>query len=148
MTATATIDVKYVNPPKNGNAKAPWSVKDAHGQYWKYWPDRSGRIDAGSTIQVEWKEGDEYNGKRDQIITRVIGLDANPPPPPPRANGSAAPAAAPRQPAQDDRTPERIFVCGLLNAAVSHGHLDVFDAPRLTDAGLAAQEAYRNLFGK
>ena len=146
MTATATLDIKYVDAPKNGNAKAPWSAKDAHGQRWKFWPDRAGRIDAGTTIQVEWKEGDEYQGKRDQIITKVIGLDANPPPP--RAtNGSAAPAAAPR-PAQDDRTPERIFVCGLLNAAVSHGHLDVFDAPRLTDAGLAAQEAYRNLFGK
>jgi hypothetical protein len=147
MTATATIDVKYVNPPKNGNAKAPWSVKDAHGQYWKYWPDRSGRIDAGTTIQVEWKEGDEYQGKRDQIITKVIGLDANPPPPRASTNGNAAPAAAPR-PAQDDRTPERIFVCGIINASIQAGALQPFNAGDIAAVGQAAQQAYAQLFGK
>lgn len=147
MTATATITAQYVDAPKNGNAKAPWSVKDAMGQRWKFWPDRAGRIDVGQTVTVEWKEGDEYQGKRDQIITKVLGTSGDTGPTAPRAsNGSAAPvASAPRQQTHPEDA-KRMWTCAVLVAAIEAGKVDPFDGSALTDVCHAAGEAYANVF--
>lgn len=142
MAATATIRVTKVYPPRNGNPKASWSVVDGDGKYWGFYPDKVGTPATGSVITVEWK-GREWQGKEYKDITAIIGESGDTGPTAPKANGHAAPAP---RPAHDDATSERIFICGIVNAAIHSQQLDPFDGSRITDACLAAREAYRNIF--
>lgn len=144
MTATATITAKYINPPRNGNPRASWSIKDERGDYWGFYPDKVGKPEQGQQITVEWKER-EYGGKTYKDITAILGQsgDTGPTAPRPASTSGSAPAA---RPAHDDATSERIFICGIVNAAIHSQQLDPFDGSRITDACLAAREAYRNIF--
>jgi hypothetical protein len=139
MTATATIEVKYVNPPKN-NPKASWSIKDALGAYWGFYPEKVGKPSPGDTITVEWSESN-YQGKTYKNIEKILTVGTAP------DSNSSAPASSPRPAQQDDRTPERIFVCGIINAAIHSGALQPFNAGDIAAVGQAAQEAYAQLFG-
>lgn len=68
---TATIAVKYVNPPKAQGKSG--TVKDANDQLWGYWPDRLPEIagKVGQTINVEYSTR-EYQGKTYKTISKIL----------------------------------------------------------------------------
>lgn len=148
MTATATITAKYINPPRNGNPRASWSIKDERGDYWGFYPDKVGKPEQGRQITVEWKER-EYGGKTYKDITAILGTsgDTGPTAPRPASTSGSAPAASNGYRKTDPDDAIRMWVCSLINAGIQAGTVDPYDGARLTDAGLAAKEAYRNLFG-
>lgn len=48
---------------------------------------------------------------------------------------------------QDDGTPERIYVCGIVNAAIHSQQVSPLDAESLVNVTNAARQAYRRTFG-
>lgn len=137
-----TITVQYVNPPKPGKKKG--SVKSVAGKTYGVWPDKLDLFQPGGTYVVE-VEQNEFNGQTYYGVKRVIGG-----PPAGGSNGTAAPATEPmgarRQ--TDDATAERIYVCGIVNAAVpgllDKGSLNGVALVKLTNE---ARQAWRQTFG-
>lgn len=125
---TATITPKYINPPR-GSARSG-SVKDADGVYWGVPTDMLNQFSAGKVVTVEY-ETSEYNGKQYKNVKRI---------------SAATPAQQQQATAKADSTSERIFVCGIVNAAVASGKL-ALDPNAITDAVHAAREAWSMTFG-
>lgn len=143
MTQQATITVKYVNPPKG---KGPASVKDDKGVYWKFWTTGKNPIDLETfredqAYTVGYKT-EQYNGKDQYTITDVLPSGHAPSAPRPAAanGGKYAPT--------DDKTAERIYVCGGLNAAITAGKVDVFMPDDVVSATESLRSAYQATFGK
>ena len=98
---TATINVKYVNPPKEG--KSRWTIKTSDGVLYGLSGTLANQMKAGNSYQVTYKES-EFRGQMYKTIESVQ-----------QATGSA-----PSHGGTDDKTAERIFVCGAVNATLSN----------------------------
>lgn len=147
---TATIQVRYVNPPKT--PKGPGSVKDANGTYWKVWKDDLAKFQEGGTYQVGF-ETEQYQGKDQYTVKAVSPAGAQQatqqvpqPSPTPAGTPSPAPIGHNRN-GTDAATAERIFVCGIVNQGIAAGQVKVA-ATDIAMAVNAARDAYRLTFGK
>lgn len=98
---TATINVKYVNPPKEG--KSRWTIKTSDGVLYGLSATLANQMKAGNSYQVTYKES-EFRGQMYKTIESVQ-----------QATGSA-----PSHGGTDDKTAERIFVCGAVNSQLSN----------------------------
>lgn len=126
-----TIVVQYVNQPKPG--KKMGSIKTRDGRYFGCWPDKLALFNPGGEYVVETETTGDF--------TKIKGL----------ANGNVPLTAVGQKGgakygATDDATAERIYCCGILNAAVSGGHLPVSTAS-LVAATNAARQAWAQTFG-
>ncbi len=111
---TARIQVKYVNPPKPH--KTNGSIKTPDDQMFGVKPDMLGLFQPNGTYDVEFSER-QFNGQTYKTVTSVKKVDVAPAPS--TASGGA------KYDTTDDKTAERIFVCGALNAMISGGHVEV-----------------------
>lgn len=102
---TETITVQYVNPPEEG--KRWGSVKATNRQYYGVAADDMAKFQKGATYEVEY-ETKEIRGKTYRTIKSAR--------PAQQANG----AGSYRGDASPE-TAERIYVCGIVNAAVHAG---------------------------
>lgn len=73
-TATATIEVKYADPPKDG--KKQGTVKTADGAIYGVWPDKLGLLRPGNVYEVEVTER-KYNGRVYRTIVKAKPKAAN-----------------------------------------------------------------------
>lgn len=112
----ATVEVKYVNPPKQG--KVNGSIKDATGQMYGVPPHLLPTFQQGATYNIDYSERN-FNGAQYRTVTTAV-LTA-----PPQASGGSY---AGKYGKTDDATAERIFVCGALNAAIQGGHVEISSA--------------------
>jgi hypothetical protein len=65
---TATIEVAFVNPPKDGKKQA--TIKTSTGDLFGIWPDKLGLLRPGESYKVDFSERN-YNGKTYRTITKV-----------------------------------------------------------------------------
>jgi hypothetical protein len=139
---TATINVRFVNPPKG---KGPASVKDDQGRYWKFWTRDVplDRFAAGQSYTVGYKT-EPYNGEDQYYIQEVMGGEASAPAAA-KSNGAAAPAHSSGN--GNGQRDEFIFVCGALNHALGNGLVEL-NVTSLVPAVLALRDTYRQTFGK
>lgn len=137
---TATITIKYVNPPKG---KGPASVKDTNGVYWKFWPRDIpvDRFAAGQSYTVLYKT-EPYNGEDQYYIQEVTGGQASAPAPQ-KSNGHAPEVQRRTSPTDA----ERMFVCSILNASVQSGKVD-FITSDLTEAVNVLRSVWQTTFGR
>ncbi len=110
---TERIQVKYVNPPKPG--KTNGSIKTPDDQMYGVKPDMLGLFQPNGTYDVEFSER-QFNGQTYKTVTSVKKVQDAPP---------AQPAGNSKYGTTDDKTAERIFVCGALNAMIAGGHVEV-----------------------
>lgn len=73
---SATIEVAYVNPPKEGRKMG--DVKDTDGQYWKVWPDKLDFFKPGHKYDIEYTT-DEFKGKTFCMVKKMTPVTENPP---------------------------------------------------------------------
>ena len=106
MTQTATIEVKYVNPPKDG--KLYGSIKGANNDSYPVKKDRIHEFTEGHRYEIAWTEGS--NGFKNIIGVKPLDVRM------PQAQGSFT--AIPPQTNGHAHTTvsytkdEQIFVCG------------------------------------
>lgn len=128
---TATVTVKFVNQPKQG--KKMGSIRTQELGFINVWPDKLSNFVAGQKYTIDY--ADEGGFKK---LVKVSEKEATAEPPwePP---GDTQPHV--------DPTPERIYVCGIVNAFVSTGK---FEPTALNLAALtsAARQAWAQTFGK
>lgn len=131
-TATATIISKY--PPKPG--KKFVSVKADDGTIFSIKNAMIGTIQPGGRYTFEYEER-EFNGMNYKFVNTIN-----------QVQGGAAPSRAGNGAATGpDPVPERIFVCGALNAAIHAGQVAVSDLGAVTAAVATLRSAWKRTFG-
>src|SRR6188768_1077779 len=73
MSGTATIEVEYVNPPKEGKKKG--SIKTKDGEYYGVWPDKLHLYAPGNTYTIQY-ESSEFKGKTYKDVKRIVDAPA------------------------------------------------------------------------
>lgn len=68
MTATATIQVAFVNAPQDGKNKG--SIKTSEGEYFGVWANQIGVFRQGASYEIEYKERN-WNGKTYRDVTKA-----------------------------------------------------------------------------
>jgi hypothetical protein len=166
-----TITVQYVNQPKPGGKMG--NVKTADGQTYFVWPDKLGQFQTNGTYTVEIDEKPGRDGGQPfRSIKSVIANGSGQPhalpagsypvatngPAPPRGTTPIAPPAV-YQPRPNGnggnntyretsaKDAERMFVCSILNAAVSAGIVDIQTPTSLINAVNILRTTWDNTFG-
>jgi hypothetical protein len=105
MMHTATIEVAYVNEPKEG--KKMGSVKTTDGEFYSVWPDKLANYIPGAVYEVEYTES-EFKGKTYKTIKGVKSR-----------TGPAAKAAGANAPARNGHTQSvEMFVMGTIGRSL------------------------------
>lgn len=142
---TAIVTVKYVNPPKEGKKRA--SIKTTDDVLFGVWANQIGQYEVGKSYEIDYSDD---NGFFTIKSSRPIVLAERPSPsvvpiksasPAPTANGNS------RYGTTDDRTAERIFVCGALNAAIQGGRIEL-TGTRVEDTVRMLREVWSVTFGE
>lgn len=134
---TETITAQFVDPPKPGKKLA--NVKTADGRRFGFDPSKVS-LQPGGTYTVQTSSR-EWQGKTYLNIEAVVGAPPAAAQSAPRASGSNGYAKP-----TDDATAERIYCCGIVNAAISSGSLTLSTAS-LVAATNAARQAWAQTFG-
>ncbi len=113
----ARISVSFVNPPKAG--KTNGSIKTRDDQMYGVKPDMLGLFQPKGTYDIEFSER-QFNGQTYKTVTSVKKVEDAP--------QATTGTGGGRYGATDDKTAERIFVCGALNAAIQGGHIEMSSA--------------------
>lgn len=122
----ASVTVRYKNPPKG---RGPASIKDDKGNYWKFWTDKIPleKFTEGQTYSVGY-ETEDYQGKEQRTIVAVSMPQEQAPP---VTNGH-----------KNGERDEFIFVCGVVNNAISAGKIDPMSASDIAAVKQAAKAAF------
>ena len=134
MTQAATIQVQYVNQPREAHWKSG-SIKDSNGQYWNVPKEQLGMFQQGETCEILW----EQTGKYPSIVGKGGQLFPKQPTQP--QPGSAVPRNV-NWPGPQNRppltyekkqdTPEEIFITGVVGRAMGSGSFVIEQIPQLT----------------
>lgn len=142
---SATITVKYVNPPKPGAQKG--SVKDINGDYYSVWADKIGQYQPNATYIIDY---DEDTGRDGRVWKTIRSHTSNgvPPTPAPSSGGYSGPrrSAGNTYRETSQRDAERMFVCSLLNASIRAGVVGI-NATDLVPAVNALRDTWDATFG-
>ena len=153
---TATVEVKYVNPPKDG--KQYGSIKTASNDMWPVKADRIRDFEAGNTYELAWTEAN--NGFKNIIGVKRIVPQAQPQPGQfeqfdarqPAIRNGAAPAAKPAAAAKEyyrptaPRDSERMFVCAIAGHWIDTGRVDMTE-DAMVDLVRSLRTVYARTFG-
>ena len=88
---TTRIEVKYVNPPREGQKTG--SVKATDGKYYNVWPEKLDQFTEGQSYEVE-VEPREFKGETYRTIKRVLANGAGHTAPAPAAQSNGAGGAS------------------------------------------------------
>jgi hypothetical protein len=131
------ITPSFVNPPRPGKKMGSAKLPDNSILY--FYPDKVS-LTPGQAVTVEYADK-MFGDKPAKVIERVVQPNGS--------NGHAAPAPSGggyQRAGTDKETAERIYVCGIINAAVSAGKLDL-STDALISATEAARDAWAATFG-
>ena len=132
----AHVQVAYINQPKPGKKRG--SIKSADGVLYAAFPDKLSQVTVGGTYDLKYKD-DEYQGVVYHVVEEV------------KSSTLAASPAAPIAVASriDDGTPERIFVCGAINALLSNPNFPLADlsTARVTELVNNLRRSWAATFG-
>ena len=143
MTLTTTVVPSFVNPPKAG--KREGSIKVADGSYYGVPPALLSNFQAGNSYTVEYTEKQgtgQWAGKVFRSITRIAATEQAKP----EQAAAQQSGGGTRYGATDDKTAERIFCCGALNAAIQSGNV-VLGKPELITLVNDLRAVWANTFG-
>jgi hypothetical protein len=155
----ATVEVKYVNPPKPG--KQYGSIKGANNDSWPVKQDRIREFEPGNTYELAYTEG--TNGFKNIIGVKRIVQQAEPRgdyteiTEPQRRNGArltpAVTQAKPQAPQNGYYRPtapkdsERMWTCAILGHIIDRGGVELNEAS-LIDAVNVLRAVYQKTYGQ
>lgn len=151
------VIVQSITPPK-GNAKTG-AVVGSDGTEYRVYPSMLGMVQVGGQYVFTYEEN-SFNGTLYKIVKYVKprnpagqnGTAQNPQGPQQTQAMPNIPSSRQSQPfvkgAVNDPTPERIFVCGGINAAIEGGQISVFNSRQVEDAVNTLRQAYNNTLAK
>ena len=149
---TATVEVKYVNPPKSG--KQYGSIKDADNNIWPVKKDRIGDFEPNNQYELAYTEAD--NGFKNIIGVKLV----QPEPLLPRGefakiepqgrNGATLMARPVQQVHQEPQSTkasqsEHIFTCGGLYRDIEMGRVSTGE-DELVERAVLWRNVYRRVF--
>lgn len=139
---TATITVKYVNPPKPGKKRG--TIKDESDTFYGVWPDKIALFQQGRTYAIEYTS-QEANGQTWHTIVSAV------------QQAEVAPAAAAAKQATGGggqvyretcaKDAERMFVCSMMNAFIQAGKLDL-EGTKMVNATRMMRRVWQHTFGE
>jgi len=147
------ITVQAKQSPAIG--KKQGKIQDTAGNLWNVWGDKLQNYREGVTYDIVYEES-EFNGHTFNLIKTANPAQAKPP-------GSVTPVADPRQviPRNDgwpgpqstlaaNPKDEMIFVCGVVNNAMSNTNINPFEITLTELIAMVdkARSAWRNTLGK
>ena len=146
---TATIEVKYVNQPKEG--KQYGSIKAVSGDSWPVKKERIREFEEGNTYALAYTEGN--NGFRNIIgVKRIVQ---------PEPQGDFQQVSEPQRPAQQAKAPangnyyrptsprdsERMWTCATLGHFIDRGSVEL-NEDALTHAVNMLRAVYQKTYGQ
>lgn len=162
----AIITVAFIKPAE-GRRSA--SIKDTNGLWYGIWPDKIGLINVGDSYDIEFVENIKNNvtyrdikgtpklvnneppAVAQKVVQAVREVD-------PRSRQQQRTVdnsreydqsgEAPARPKSKDPTPERIYVCGGLNAAISSHQVNVHDINAIIEVTNNLREAWAATLGE
>lgn len=140
--AKATITIKYINDPKPGAKNS--SIKDDKDDFYLIDPAMAQGLQQGVSYNVSYRPN-TWRGTVYKMVEKIEPASNFVPHP------AAGPAPARGKYGVDDKVvAERIYVCGILNAAMSNPNVN---PESITTAWLAnmtsmARDAWMQTFGK
>jgi len=147
----ATITVAGISPP--GQGKKQGHVIDTQGDKWNVWGDKLHNYQMGVTYEITY-DPSEFNGAKFNVVKTAKPLAATSG----GGGGGGIPytTSAPRrvevpqslpQPTAKD---EMIFVCGVVNNAMSNTNINPFEITLTELIAMVdkARSAWRNTLGK
>ena len=153
MAITFTVAEKF--PPDKHPKKG--SIKSTEGYFYGVWKEDLIKLQEGKTYSSEIEAYEASNRKKyHTLIGRTIvrkepqsdADDEEATPPSAKTLTKTYPRIAkPGAVPGDDNTPERIFVCGGLNAAIHSGQVDIRQPSTVVDAVRCLRDAWRLTFG-
>lgn len=140
----ATITVAGITPPEPGRKQG--KITDTEGNRWNCWADKLQNYRMGVTYEINY-ETNEFNNKKFNVIKTANPSNAAPrPAAQPKSDGWPGPqpslAASPKD--------EMIFVCGVVNNAMSNTNINPFEITLTELIAMVdkARSAWRNTLGK
>ena len=142
----ATITVAGITPPAIG--KKQGHIIDSAGSKWNVWGDKLQNYRIGGTYEITYDQN-EFNGKTFNVIKSANPSNAAPSQPS-RVEQKPAdgwPGPIQQQPSAKD---EMIFVCGVVNNAMSNTNINPFEITLTELIAMVdkARSAWRNTLGK
>ena len=142
---TVTIQVAQVSPPAPGKKRG--KISDTNGTTYQAGYPMLNTFQPGGTYTITYKE-DSFNGFNFKVIEGVqggasVGVS---PPTPTQPGTQAVNQYRPAPSAGTDPLPERIFVCGALNAALSNPNMQ--PATLTSNQLVVMVKTYREVFAR
>ena len=131
---SAIVKVTYVNQAQAG--KVNGSIKVEDGTYYGVKPAMLGLFQPGNTYEIQYESSD-FKGK---TYHKVISVK-------PVASAPQTSGGSTKGYQTDDKTAERIFVCGAINAAISSNQLALLTTD-VIQAVNSLREAWRQTLGR
>lgn len=149
----ATITVAGILPP--GPGKKQGHVHDTEGNKWNVWHDKIQNFRMGVTYDITYEQS-EFNGAHFNVIKTANPSNGAPQPRQQQAAppNDGWPGPAPRAPTPMAQQPsvkdEMIFVCGVINNAMSNPNVDPFAVGAVEFVAMVnkARQVWRNTLGK
>jgi len=148
----ATITVQAKQSPAIG--KKQGKIQDTEGKLWNVWGDKLGNYREGVTYDITYEES-EFNDHKFNVIKTANPSNNKPstgalprdgwPGPSPRPGQPVAPI-----PLQPNAKDEMIFVCGVVNNAMSNTNINPFEITLTELIAMVdkARSAWRNTLGR
>ena len=130
---TSQVTVDYVNEPKEG--KPFGSIKTKELGYVSVPPDKLGLFEKGGKYSINYETTDRGYHNFKSLANGFPEHDL------PKAFQKPSPRSS------EDATPERIYVCGIVNSAIAHGGF-ALTLTNLVELTNTARSAWAQTFGK
>lgn len=141
---TTTVTVAYVNAPRPNKKKGTIKVDD--GSYYLAFPNILSQFREGGKYEITY-ETSEYQGRMYRTVQTVKALDGSSNVSAPQVFQAPEPAmSGARYGNADDKTAERIFVCGALNAAITSKAIEL-NIASLTQLVTILRTVWKATFG-
>lgn len=142
---TVTIQVAQVAPPAPGKKRG--KISDTQGNTYQAGYPLLSQFQPGGTYTINYKD-DSFNGFAFKVVEGLQGAPGTAAPPPlaPQQTTAIPQTYAPKSAQVNDPLPERIFVCGALNAALSNPNIN--PAALTTNQLIVMVKSYREVFAR
>lgn len=145
-----TITVAGINPPELG--KKQGKIVDTAGNKWNVWGDKIASYRMGVTYDIVY-ETNEFKDTKFNVIKTANPSNAAPQPArqaPRSSDDWPGPQPSVAMPQHGNPKDEMIFVCGIINNAMSNPNVNPFETTLTELIAMVdkARSAWRNTLGK
>jgi len=137
---TATITIKYVNAPKEGKSRG--SIKGANNEFFGVPANKLSQFEPGMTYDIRYTQDGEWR----TVVSGTLIEPERKSEPAATAGARTTPAASDANRATHPTDAERMWVCSLLNAAITSRVVDPRDPKALAEITMTYKRLWNYAF--